>query len=98
MEDKNARIEKLKAAQEKIDKKIKELEEAKLEEELEMVEDVNAEKTDEEDIVNVSKKTNEWKKVAAVAGIAAVAGTGVFLAVRQPWKAAKVVCHLGHVV
>ena len=98
MEDMNARIEKLKAAQEKIDKKIKELEEAKLEEELEMVEDVNAEKTDEEDIVNVSKKTNEWKKVAAVAGIAAVAGTGVFLAVRQPWKAAKVVCHLVHVV
>ena len=98
MEDKNVRIEKLKAAQEKIDKKIKELEEAKLEEELEMVEDVNAEKTDEEDIVNVSKKTNEWKKVAAVAGIAAVAGTGVFLAVRQPWKAAKVVCHLVHVV
>ena len=98
MEDKNLQIEKLKAAQEKIDKKIKELEEAKLEEELEMVEDVNAEKTDEEDVVNVSKKTNSWKKAATVAGVAAVAGTGLFLAVRQPWKAAKVVCHLVHVV
>ena len=98
MEDKNLQIEKLKAAQEKIDKKIKELEEAKLEEGLEMVEDVNAEKTDEKDIVNVSKKTNGWKKAATVAGVAAVAGTGLFLAVRQPWKAAKVVCHLVHVV
>lgn len=98
MEDKSVRIEKLKAAQEKIDKKIKELEEAKLEEVLELEEDENAGEADEEDVVNVSKKTNGWKKAATVAGVAAVAGTGLFLVVRQPWKAAKVVCHLVHFV
>ena len=98
MEDKNVRIEKLKAAQEKIDRKIKELEEAIVEEEQEMVEDSDAEEADDDDVINVSKKANSWKKVATIAGVAAVAGTGVFLAVRQPWNAAKVVCHFVHIV
>lgn len=98
MEDKNVRIEKHKAAQEKIDREIKELEEATLEEELEMEEDDDAEETDDEDAGNLSKKKDGWKKVVAVAGVAAIAGTGVFLAVRQPWRAAKVVCHFVHVV
>lgn len=98
MVDKNARIEKLKAAQEKIDKKIKELEEAQLEEELDIENEEDIDETEDDDVINVSEKKDGWKKVATVAGVAAVAGTGLFLAVRQPWKAAKVVCHLVHVV
>jgi len=98
MEDKNVKIEKLKASQEKIDRKIKELEEATLEEGLGMEEDDDAEETDDEDVVNVFKKNAGWKKVAVVAGVAAIAGTGVLLAVCQPWRTAKVVCHFVHVV
>ncbi|SES90357.1 hypothetical protein SAMN02910413_1185 [Pseudobutyrivibrio sp. C4] len=98
MEDKNLRIEKLKAAQEKIDRKIKELEEAQLEEELDLEDEEESEKTEDDEVINIAEKKEGWKKVAAVAGIAAVAGTGVFLAVRQPWKAAKVVCHIVHIV
>jgi len=95
MEDKSLRIEKLKAAQEKIDKKIKELEAAQLEEEIDIEE---VEDPEDNDVINISEKKNNWKKAAAVASVAAVAGTGVFLAVRQPWKAAKVVCHFVHIV
>ena len=98
MEDKNLRIEKLKAAQEKIDRKIKELEEAQLEEELDLEYEEESEETEDDEVINTAEKKDGWKKVAAVAGIAAVAGTGVFLAVRQPWKAAKVVCHMVHIV
>ena len=98
MEDKNLRIEKLKAAQEKIDRKIKELEEAQLEEKLDLEDEEESEKTEDDEVINIAEKKDGWKKVAVVAGIAAVAGTGVFLVVRQPWKAAKVVCHMVHIV
>ncbi len=98
MEDKNVRIEKLKAAQEKIDRKIKELEEAQLEDALDLENEEKVEAAEDEELINISEKKDGWKKVAAVAGVAAIAGTGLFLAVRQPWKAAKVVCHLVHVV
>ena len=96
MEDKNVRIEKLKVAQEKIDRKIKELEEAQREEALDIEEDEKSE--DDEEVISIEEKKCGWKKVAAVAGVAVVAGTGVFLAVRQPWKAVKVVCHFVHIV
>ena len=54
--------------------------------------------TKDDGVINIAENKNSWKKVAAVASVAAFAGTGVFLAVRQPWKAAKVVCHFVHIV
>ena len=98
MEDKKLRIERLKAAQEKIDRKIKELEDAQLEDEFVLENEEEVEEAEDEEVINISEKKDSWKKVAAIAGVAAVAGTGVFLAVRQPWKAAKVVCHFVHIV
>lgn len=98
MEDKKLRIERLKAAQEKIDRKIKELEDAQLEDEFVLENEEEVEEAEDEELINISEKKDSWKKVVAIAGVAAVAGTGVFLAVRQPWKAAKVVCHLAHIV
>lgn len=96
MEDKNVRIEKLKAAQEKIDRKIKKLEEVIIEEVFVTEKDADVEEMDEDDAINVSK--NCWKKATAVASIAAVVGAGAFLAIRQPWKSAKVIYHFIHLV
>lgn len=92
-ENKILRIEKLKAAQEKIDQKIKELEGSLFEEEFEAKSIESA-----DDDAKITKKKNDWKKLATVTGVVALATTGVMLAVRQPWKTAKVVGHLVHIV
>lgn len=95
MDDKKLKLEKLKTAREKIDNKINELEEAQIEE-LEIEENEDTDDVIEDEVVEDSK--NSLKKIAVVASVATVAGAGIFLAFRQPWKTAKIVCHLVHVV
>ena len=103
--EKAVELKKLEEMEERICQKIQkvkaELEDEILEEEIdEDIEETDDSEDESDDVVIAPSKISKkgWKKVATVAGVAAVAGAGVILAVRRPWEATKVVSHIVHIV
>lgn len=69
-------------------------------EDLEKTDDNNTVDEDDADDVLTDNQNDDfnWKAVAGVAGVAAVVGAGIYLAVRKPWKVAKVFYHFIEIV
>lgn len=65
----------------------------------ELEEKINAMGNEAVDDIEVESEDKfNWKKAAGVAGMATLVGGAVFFIAKKPWQAAKVVCHLVHIV
>lgn len=87
----------LKSAGSSIGRGLDELKESNVEEDSEE-DEIEEEDDDYDSSIVGTEDTFNWKIAAGVGGVALAVGAGVFLAVKRPWQASKVICHLVHIV
>lgn len=92
------KIEELEAAKERVSKKIEKLKQEAEYQDDEIIDEIEDDTDEDADDNVIVEKKKTSKKIAAGIGIAALTGAGVFLAVKRPWQAAKVACHIVHIV